>query len=222
MRISVIIPALNEAGSIGRAIGSACGACEIIVADGGSADATAMTAEGLGAKVVVCPSGRGGQMDSAAKTATGDVLLFLHADTRLPEGWQRPVEQAFNDAGTVGGAFRFSVDRAGLRFRLLEKAVNLRARATGLIYGDQAIFARRDVFFSTGGFRRLPLMEDVDCVRRLRAKGKIVLLDQKVATSGRRWERRGITVNFLRNSALVALYYSGVSSDKLCSLYYKN
>lgn len=222
MRISVIIPALNEAGTIWRAIDTSNGAFEVIVADGGSTDETANIAERLGARVIKTQRGRGAQMDSAAAEARGDVFLFLHADTRLPEGWHRSVERALSDASTVGGAFSFSVESSGLRFRLLEKAVNLRARAFGLVFGDQAIFARRDAFFRSGGFRRLPLMEDVDCVRRLRILGLLVLLDDRAVTSGRRWQKRGVIANAVRNAFILLLYYSGIPSDRLLSLYYKN
>lgn len=220
MRISVIIPALNEAGQIGRAIGSAKGAFEVIVADGGSSDGTEKEAARAGAAVVPSARGRGVQMDSGAARASGDALLFLHADTRLPDRWLQAVEGALRSPAVVGGAFRFSVEGKGLRFRLLEAFVNFRSGGLGLIYGDQAVFARKEAFFRSGGFGKLPLMEDIDCVRRLRAQGKVALVGQSVVTSARRWAGRGIIMNFLKNTALLALYYSGVPADKLYSLYY--
>lgn len=220
MRISVIIPALNEAGLVGRAIGSAKGAFEVIVADGGSSDGTAKEAAGAGAVVVASKKGRGVQMDAAAAEASGDVLLFLHADTLLPPQWQESVEKVLS-AGAAGGAFTLSVDAPGLRFRLLERLVSVRSSCLGLIYGDQAIFARKEAFFRSGGFGKLPLMEDIDCVRRLRAQGRVALASGRVVTSARRWAVRGIAANALLNSAMLALYYSGVSPDKLYSFYYK-
>ena len=220
MRISVIIPALNEAGRIGRAIGSATGAFEVIVADGGSSDGTEKEAAGAGAVVVASTRGRGAQMDSGAARASGDALLFLHADTLLPERWREAVEGALRSPAVAGGAFRFSVEGKGLRFRALEAFVNIRSGRLGLIYGDQAIFARKEAFFRCGGFGKLPLMEDIDCVRRLRAQGTVALLGESVMTSARRWAVRGVIANALWNSALLALYYSGVSTDKLYSLYY--
>lgn len=222
VRISVIIPALDEAAAIGGAIGSASGAFEVLVADGDSADGTAEEARRRGARVVPAGRGRGAQMDEAASVASGDAFVFLHADTRLPAGWRALVEAALSGEGVVGGAFGFAVDRPGARFRALEAAVGLRARRLGLVFGDQAVFARREAFFLAGAYRRLPLMEDVDCVRRLRALGRFVLLDERVVTSGRRWDKRGVLTNIARSTALLALYYAGVPSDRLCSLYYKN
>lgn len=221
MLISVIIPALNEAGLVGRAVGSAKGAFEVIVADGGSSDGTAREAAGAGAAVVSSKKGRGAQMDAAAAEASGDVLLFLHADTLLPPRWKEAVERVLSAPGAVGGAFRLSFDAPGLRFRLLESLVGVRSSVLGLIYGDQAIFARKEAFFRSGGFGKLPLMEDIDCVRRLRAQGTVALASVSVVASARRWAARGIAANALLNSVVLALYYSGVSPDKLYSFYYK-
>ncbi len=212
---------MNEAGFVGRAVASAKGAFEVIVADGGSSDGTAGEAAGAGASLVASKKGRGVQMDAAAARAGGDVLLFLHADTLLPHGWKEAVERVLSAPGAVGGAFTLSVDAPGLRFRLLEWLVSVRSSALGLIYGDQAIFARKEAFFRSGGFGKLPLMEDIDCVRRLRAQGTMALASVSVLTSARRWAVRGIAANALMNSALLALYYSGVSPDKLYSFYYK-
>jgi rSAM/selenodomain-associated transferase 2 len=221
LRISVIIPALNEAGLVGRAIGSAKGAFEVIVADGGSSDGTASEAGAAGASVVASEKGRGLQMDAAAAEAKGDVLLFLHADSLLPPRWVEAVERVLSVPGATGGAFALSVDAPGIRFRLLEWLVSVRSSCLGLIYGDQAIFARKEAFFRSGGFGKLPLMEDIDCVRRLRAQGTMALASGSVITSARRWAVRGIAANALLNSALLVLYYSGVSPDKLYSFYYK-
>jgi len=227
LKISVIIPALNEAGHVAAAIRSAMGAGragaaeEVIVADGGSSDGTAEAAILAGAKVIKAPRGRGGQMDAASEVSSGDVLLFLHADSRLPEGWREHVDMALKDDRAVAGAFRFVVDAPGLRFRLLEAMVNLRAGLFGLIYGDQAIFSRKNAFIGAGGFRKLRLMEDVDCVRRLRVHGSVVLLRSGVLTSPRRWENKGIIRNAFGNLILLFLYYAGFSTERLYRVYYK-
>ncbi|HEY4706888.1 MAG TPA: TIGR04283 family arsenosugar biosynthesis glycosyltransferase [Thermodesulfobacteriota bacterium] len=222
MEISVIIPALNEAADIGAAVASALEAAEVIVVDAESTDDTAAEARRAGAFVIRAPRGRGGQMDSGAMQAKGDVLVFLHADTLLPKGWQEGVRAALADKRVVAGAFRLSVAAPGMRFRLLEALANSRARVLGLVYGDQAIFARKEAFFSAGGFRKLPLMEDVDCVRRLRGQGRVVLLKESVATSKRRWEKRGVVGNALKNLFILALYYAGMKPERLYPYYYKN
>jgi len=222
LEISVIIPALNEAADIGAAVASALEAAEVIVVDAESTDDTAAEARRAGAFVIRAPRGRGGQMDSGAMQAKGDVLVFLHADTLLPKGWQEGVRAALADKRVVAGAFRLSVAAPGMRFRLLEALANSRARVLGLVYGDQAIFARKEAFFSAGGFRKLPLMEDVDCVRRLRGQGRVVLLKESVATSKRRWEKRGVVGNALKNLFILALYYAGMKPERLYPYYYKN
>lgn len=221
MRFSVIIPALDEAQFVGRAIASAgVGVADVLVADGGSTDGTPAAAVRLGAGVIDVPRGRGGQMDGAASVATGDVFVFLHADTTLPPLWHEAVEAALEDAGVVGGAFSLRIDGRGFFYRLVERSIALRSRAFGLIYGDQAIFVRREAFFKAGGFRKLPLMEDVDCVRRLKKAGKVVVLDKSVTTSARRWEEKGLLINTVRNWFFLALYFMGISPEALCKRYY--
>lgn len=221
MKVSVIIPALDEAPSIGASVASALeGAHEVIVADGGSSDGTARAAEDLGARVIRAPRGRGAQMDAGAGEAAGDVLLFLHADTVLPGGWARMVEEALADPDTVGGAFTLSIGRRGPGFRLVELLASARARVLGLVYGDQAIFVRADAFFRAGGFRSLALMEDVDCVKRLRAAGGFVITDGRVTTSPRRWTAGGIVRNTFRNWSILSRYLLGASPEDLYARYY--
>ncbi|MBI1912684.1 MAG: TIGR04283 family arsenosugar biosynthesis glycosyltransferase [Deltaproteobacteria bacterium] len=222
MKFSVIIPALNEAGNLKGAIASAGPNAEIIVADGGSTDETRQTARELGAIVIKTPAGRGLQMDSAALHAKGEVLLFLHADSRLPEGWQNDIAGALTDQKVAGGGFRLRIDSPGKGFRLIERIANLRGRFLGLIYGDQAIFARREIFFSAGGFNKLPLMEDVDCVKRLSKLGKVVLLDKEVRTSPRRWDKGGVIRNTFWNITFLSLYKVGIPPKKLYGWYYGN
>ena len=222
MKVSVIIPALNESGNIEGAVRSAlsAGDAEVIVADRGSSDSTAEKALALGAKVVNGPRGRGAQMDAGAASAKGEVLLFLHADTRLPDGWKSAVRKALEDREVMGGGFRISIDSGRPIFRLLEAAINLRARLLGLIYGDQALFFRKTAFLKAGGFRNLPLMEDVDCVKRLRGFGRVVLVNERVKTSSRGWDKGGVIRASLRNWRLLLLYYAGTPPHRLYERYY--
>ncbi|MBI5587802.1 MAG: TIGR04283 family arsenosugar biosynthesis glycosyltransferase [Deltaproteobacteria bacterium] len=219
MKVSVIIPALNEAENLRDALSSVGPSHEVIVADGSSADSTCSVAESLGATVVTGPAGRGQQMDAGAQASTGEVLLFLHADTRLPVGWMEDVTKAVSD-GYVAGAFSLSIGSEGLWLRAVERVANLRSRI-GLIYGDQAIFVKRESFFKAGGFNKLPLMEDVDCVKRLRKLGKVVVLEKRVTTSARRWAEGGHLKNTLKNWLTLTLYFCGVGPGRLYSMYYK-
>jgi rSAM/selenodomain-associated transferase 2 len=227
LNISVIILALNEAAEIKGAIEGLTGAggagrarVEVIVADGGSVDDTIEAALSMGATVVESPPGRGLQMDRASSVATGDVLLFLHADTRLPPGWYESVSRCLEDAGVVGGAFNLAIDSPKRWFRMVEWVVRVRSRWFGLMYGDQAIFARRKVFFKLGGYKGLPLMEDVDLIRRLKRQGKIVCIDKGVIASVRRWAGRGPFQVGFKNWLFLALYFTGVSPWRLYSWYY--
>ena len=232
MKISVIIPALNEEAGIGGAIKSALSGVgsadapdvEIIVADGGSTDNTVEEARRLGAKVVKSAPGRGLQMDRAASSATGDVLLFLHSDTRLPEGWYEAVTGCLSDkAGgdrVVAGAFTLKIDSNSGWLRFVEYMVGLRARLLEIVYGDQAIFVRRVAFDKVGGFLGLPLMEDVDLVRRLKGEGRIICLKERVLTSARRWHLGGRVVTSAKNWLFLALYFAGVSPQTLYRFYY--
>ncbi len=222
MNVSVVIPTLNEEGNLKDSIASIGGKAEVIVADGGSSDSTLEVASVLGAITVRSSRrGRGLQMDSGASLAAGDVILFLHADTRLPEGWFEAISGAMRDKDTVGGGFSLSIGSDKLFFRILERLVRVRSRRLGLIYGDQAIFVRKESFFKAGGFKRLPLMEDVDCVKRLRKLGKVVLLDERVTTSARRWDGAGALRNTIKNLILISLYFLGVSPQRLYTMYYR-
>lgn len=226
MRIAVIIPTLNEEHRLPAAVGSivegAAGSpVEVVVSDGGSTDDTIAVAQRLGLKVVRCGGGRGAQMDRAVRLCEGaDTLLFLHADTRLPAGWYQAVAEALSDEHVVGGGFCLAIDDEGVCPRLVEEAVRWRSRVLGLIYGDQAIFVRAKTFQQVGGFRGLPLMEDVDLVRRLKKDGTVVLLDMAAVTSARRWQRRGYLGTTLRNWSILVLYYLGVPPERLYRAYY--
>jgi len=222
MTISVIIPALNEERTVGGAIHSARGSGEVIVVDGGSGDGTREVAEKHGARVVRGGRGRGLQIDEGAKAATGDILLFLHADTRLPAGWPAVVTRAMAPPGVAGGAFRLKIDSPRTIFRLIEGAANMRARCLGLIFGDQAIFTEKETFFALPSLRGLPLMEDVECVKRLRRRGKVVVVSVSVATSPRRWGKGRALSTTLKNLSLLIRYLLGASPEKLYLTYYRN
>lgn len=219
--VSVIIPTLNEEHTIKDALISVGGGGDLIVVDAGSHDSTIKIANRFTEKIILSERGRGSQMDRGAREAKGDVLLFLHADTKLPADWKNQVAGVLKGDEVIGGGFRLKIDSKKFSFRLIEAMANMRSRYLGLIYGDQAIFARRDAFFAVGGFMGLPLMEDVDFIKRLKSKGTVVLLDADVSTSSRHWEKKGILMTTLRNWTLLGLYYLGVSPEKLYKRYYQ-
>jgi rSAM/selenodomain-associated transferase 2 len=218
---SVVIPALNEEGWVGRAVASARAAgpeVEVLVVDGGSRDATRSVAFAAGATVVDAPRGRGIQLHAGARQATGEWLVFLHADTRLEPGWVDALHGL--GAGVVGGAFRFAVDSPRPGFRPIEAAVALRCRLLRLPFGDQGIFCRRAAYDAAGGFPPLPLMEDVAFVRRLARTGPLAFPAARALTSCRRWERHGLVGTTVRNWGLLAMYAAGWPPARLAQLYY--
>jgi len=218
--ISVVVPTLNEAAVLGRTLaGLPAGFCEVVVADGGSTDATVEIARAHGARVTSAPAGRGPQMNAGARAARGDVLVFLHADTALPADAAARIAAALADPGTVGGAFRLGIDSPDPRLRLIARAANLRTRLTGVPYGDQALFVRRTAFAAAGGFPDVPIMEDVALGRLLKGLGRVVLVPARVCTSARRWEREGVVRTTLRNTALISLYLLGVPPVRLARWY---
>jgi len=221
--ISIIIPTLNEAECIGQTVAGLAGqpGVEVIVADGGSQDQTMILAAAAGATVITAPLGRGSQQNAGARAAHGKVLLFLHADTRLPEGFATQVREALNRPGIVAGVFRFAVDATGWRFRLLEYGVNWRAAWLGLPYGDQALFLPAARFQVMGGFREIALLEDLDLVRRLRTMGRIALLANPALTSARRWQRLGCVRTTLINQMMLLGFFCGLSPERLARWYGK-
>ncbi|MDH4231489.1 MAG: TIGR04283 family arsenosugar biosynthesis glycosyltransferase [Nitrospirota bacterium] len=223
--ISVIIPALNEEAHIGTCIDAIKrdgDSNEIIVADGGSSDRTAGIAEGYqGIKVVHTARGRGLQMNAGALHARGEILLFLHADTILEEGWSRTVESALHNVSAAGGAFTFAIDNPERKYRAVEQWVRLRCSLFMLPYGDQGIFVKGDVFKRLKGYKDIPLMEDVDLVERMKSLGKIVIVDKKAFTSERRWLKRGLVRTAALNQLIMLLYRMGMSPHKLAKIYYR-
>ncbi|MEZ4279466.1 MAG: TIGR04283 family arsenosugar biosynthesis glycosyltransferase [Myxococcota bacterium] len=192
MTISVVIPTLEEAERIGALVRSLRqDGVEIIVVDGGSRDATAALAREAGARVLESTRGRAVQLRRGSQNANGDLILFLHADTRLPEGWQAAVRGAMREPAVAGGAFGFRLEERGLFHRWLELWVGLRNRAFRLPYGDQAIFVRRRVLEAMGGIPEVPIFEDLDLVRGIKASGRLALLPLPATTSARRYARGG-------------------------------
>jgi rSAM/selenodomain-associated transferase 2 len=158
-------------------------------------------------------------MNAGAAAARGDVLLFLHADTRLPDGFADAVARALADPHVVGGHFAVALDAPGWRYRLTERLISGRSRLTGVATGDQAIFVRRAVFQALGGFAPLPLMEDIDLMRRLKHRGRVAALRERVVSSARRWERNGFWRTVLLMWTLRLAYYAGVSPTALARFY---
>lgn len=219
--ISVIIPTLNEELTLEKIITSVGDSkdVEIIVSDGGSDDGTLVIAERLSHKTLSSPLGRGAQMNQGAAAASGDILLFLHADTMLPIGWEDHIGEALRDDEIAGGAFSFSLSGCSPSFSFISLMVNFRSRLLKLPYGDQAIFVRRDIFEKLGGFKEIPIMEDVELVKGMRRLGTLKILDMPVITSSRRWEQEGWMRTTVRNLVLLFLYYFGVSPERLYRFY---
>jgi len=215
--VSVVIPTLDEEQRLPAAIRSVRADADVIVVDGGSGDATREVAAREGARVLEAPRGRGRQLDQGARAATGEWLLFLHADTRLETGWAAAL--AALPPEVVGGAFRFAVDSPRPAFRVVETVVRLRLRLFALPYGDQGLFVRREVYARIGGVPHLPLMEDVAFVARLRRAGRLAFPPVRAFTSARRWDRYGIVGTTLRNWSLLALYAAGQSPERLARRY---
>lgn len=198
--LSVVIPALDEGACIEAALVSAAApGVEVWVVDGGSRDDTVARAEGLGARVLTSPPGRARQLEAGARAASGDVILFLHADTRLPAGWHEAVAGAMRDPSVAGGAFRFAFDRRSPGLRIVEWGARLRGALFGLPYGDQGLFLRRSVLEAAGGVPQVPILEDLDLVHALRCRGRLALLPLPAITSARRYQAGGIFRTMFRN-----------------------
>ena len=221
IRLSVVIPTLNEAGRLPATLAGLGKQAdvEIIVADGGSRDATQQVARQAGARIVSSRPGRACQMNHGAGKARGRYLVFLHADTRLPEGYVAEIEAILTRPGVTGGAFRFQIDTPGWGFRLIEIGANLRATLLSAPYGDQGLFLRASTLRRMGGYRQIPIMEDFELVRRLARSGKIVISELAASTSGRRWKRLGLVRTTFLNWAIVLAYWCGVSPDRLARWY---
>ncbi|HLO49729.1 MAG TPA: TIGR04283 family arsenosugar biosynthesis glycosyltransferase [Kamptonema sp.] len=219
LKISIIIPVLNEVGTIAQTINTAqnATAVEIIVVDGGSTDGTIHAASTV--KVISAPRGRAHQMNAGAAAASGDILLFLHADTRLPPEFDIWVRQTLAQPGIIAGAFQLKIDGKNPGLRLVEKIVNLRSRYWQMPYGDQAIFLKTTIFQQLGGFPNQPIMEDFELVRRLQRIGQIAIAPLPIITSARRWQKLGIFKTTLINQIVIIAYFLGVSPHRIVSWY---
>lgn len=217
--LSIVLPTLNEAQNLPQVLGIIPAGVDVVVVDGGSADRTAEVATAWGARVICSAPGRSHQLNRGAAAATGSILLFLHADTRLPEGFEQAIRQTLAQPGVVAGAFRLAINGPGRGLRWVEWGVNLRSRWLQMPYGDQAIFLRAEVFDQIGGFPDLPMMEDFELVRRLRKVGRVAIAPAAVVTSDRRWRTLGILRTTLANQAMIAGYFLGIDPQKLARWY---
>ena len=225
MKISIIIPTLNESLLLQRLL---CGLnkiidsqVEIIVVDGGSNDNTLEIASKYAHQVFVTEQGRATQMNHGAAFAKGEVLFFLHADSMLTTNAFQKLKEIVKESAYVGGAFRLQIDSNKLLLSIISQVVNLRSRFFHLVYGDQGIFVRKKNFLEIGKFLITPLMEDVEFYGRLRASGKTVILNEKILTSARRWEKEGILYATFRNWLLLIMYYMGIPAKQLEKLYFQ-
>jgi rSAM/selenodomain-associated transferase 2/rSAM/selenodomain-associated transferase 1 len=224
-KLSVIIPVLNEAKTLPDVLTStaADSEVEIIVVDGGSVDDTMAIAQSYGVNVLSSSGGRALQMNAGAAAATGEILLFLHADTQLPTGYDQMVRATLNAQSSkppvIAGAFTLYIDAPRWTLRLVEWGVNWRSRFLQLPYGDQAIFLKADTFHNLGGFPELPIMEDFELVCQLRRLGSIIILSTPVVTSARRWLKKGVFQTTLLNQIIIAGYLLGISPQRLANGY---
>jgi rSAM/selenodomain-associated transferase 2 len=225
-KISVIVPVWNEPSLINETVVNVFalpyeGDYEVIAVDGSPEGETVHSIQDKRVKKLVSEKGRSKQMNKGALHAEGDVLLFLHTDTSLPPNALEEISRIMEKEKVVGGAFDLGIQSDRPVFRLIEYAASLRSRITRIPYGDQAIFIRKDYFLATGGFREMPLMEDVELMRRIKKAGdRISFIPERVRTSPRRWEKEGVLFCTLRNWTLITLYFLGFPPEKLARFYH--
>ena len=221
-RLTVVVPMLNEESAIGQtlaALRTGAPEAEVIVVDGGSVDQGVHAARRLVDQVIVAPRGRARQLNAGAAAGSGDILAFVHADTRVPASFQADIVDALADPAIVGGRFDITLDDPSFTYRLIGDLISLRSRISRTATGDQAIFVRRAVFEALGGFPDLDLCEDLDFSRRLKRAGRVACLHSRVTTSARRWRRDGLARTVLRMWAIRALFLLGVSPSRLKQIY---
>jgi rSAM/selenodomain-associated transferase 2 len=221
-RISVIMPVLNEGERIARALSTLplTGDEELVVVDGGSTDRTVETARGFTENVFPSRAGRGRQMNAGAERAGGAIFLFLHADCVLPENAFAIIRATLKDKKISAGAFDLKVEHPSIWFRLIETGANIRSRLTSVPYGDQALFMRKETFNHIGGFRDIPVMEDIEIAGRMKSEGRVAFVRPPVLTSPRRWLKEGLVYTTLRDWS-IALAYSlcNVPPERLVRYY---
>jgi rSAM/selenodomain-associated transferase 2 len=224
MKLSIIIPTLNEADTISETLSTLQrqrnNDIELIVADGGSADRTVALARTCANIVVTSAPGRARQMNHGAAVARGDVLLFLHADTHLPDKFVDAIDHGLAEGGHHWGYFDISLSGHQPSFRVIETLINVRTGITGIAGGDQALFVYREVFEKIGGFPDIRLMEDIALSRRLRRLSRPARIRQRATTSSRRWQEHGITRTIVLMWYLRLAYYCGADPDRLWRHYY--
>lgn len=223
--VSIIIPVLHEQGIINglldqlKTLQTPPG-FEVIVVDGSSTHETLDAVKEKDVVLLSSAQGRGHQLNQGAAAATGDILLFLHADTTLPPNALQRIETALQDARFVGGAFELSINSPRFIFKVVSRLIFFRSRLTRVPFGDQAIFLRKQYFEAIHGYKEIPLMEDLELMRRIRKNGgKIILLRERVVTSPRRWECEGVVICTLRNWTIRMLYFLHVHPDILARFY---
>jgi rSAM/selenodomain-associated transferase 2 len=218
VKIAVVIPALDEADEVEGAVSSArAEEVEVIVVDGGSRDDTRDRARDLGARVLRTERGRARQLQCGLEASQSDVVLFLHADTRLPKGWDDAVRRALCDPTVAGGAFRLRFDDESAAIRAVEWGARLRSAWLGLPFGDQALFARRSVLVEIGGVPDVPVMEDLDLVRAIKARGRLSLLALPATTSARRFRARGVVRTSLSHALATLAWGLGMDRGRLAT-----
>jgi hypothetical protein len=223
IEFSVIVPALNESAQIVPTISHLCRnpSVEVIVVDGGSTDGTPTIAQACGAQVLAARPPRSLQMNAGAALAGVATLIFLHADTRLPAGFEEQVRVTLACPRVVAGAFRLKIDGNQRGLGTIERVANWRSRFLQMPYGDQALFLRRDTLWELGAFSPIPIMEDFEFIRRLKRRGRIASAPGYVRTSPRRWLQVGVAKTWLINQAIIAAYFMGVPPERLAAWYRK-
>lgn len=223
MKLSIIVPVLNEAQGLPSLLEQLLplvrAGVEVIIADGGSEDDSALLAERAGFSVVHAARGRARQMNAGAAVAAGEVLLFLHADTRLPECAARLVENALAGDRSVWGRFNVRITGHAFMLRVVSGLMNLRSRWSGIATGDQALFVTRAAFETVGGFPDQPMMEDIELSRRLLNLSRPACIARRVTTSGRRWETRGVWRTIFLMWRLRWAYWRGTPASELAEAY---